>query len=63
MITYVQERVVEVRFELTQEVRDLSFSSWLFGLGGRGETVLVGWNVNGQHVWHNSLFAIRYSRR
>jgi hypothetical protein len=56
MITYVQERVVEVRFELREAVRDFSFSSCLFGLGDRGKTMLVGSNINGQHVWHNSLF-------
>ena len=44
MITYMQENVVEGRFELTEEVRDFCFSSCLFGLGGRGKTVLLGYS-------------------
>jgi hypothetical protein len=44
---------MEVRFDLTREVRDFSFSSWLFGLGGCGKTILARENFDGPHVWHN----------
>ena len=58
----MQNSFMALGFDLTGEVRDYSFSSGL-GLGGRGKTMLVRENFTGQHVCHNSLFAISYSRR
>ena len=53
MITYTQEPVVGVRFELTREVQGFSFSSRLFGLAGCGTTMLTPYNFDGAHAWHN----------